>query len=531
MSQKSDTLEVESNVTSIETAKVRRAKQRVELESILIEIDSIDPYEEGTTPIEQIELSGIFDRCAKLPKAYDGEVAKRCVEHFGMHPSEIAAFKYTIQQLREGLGQGLVRRKERVREAEKCDYFELFESSLGKLERDIFSGDLMCLCDEGFWVPAFDYLDICKSDAAEMEASGVCRFRPTLMQPHFKKLESIKPRKLIIDFEEWDGRDRIAEIAHCIEPDGTQPGCSESVIENMIKAWLAGALIRVDNPRYQNPCLILFGPQEAGKDYLIDTITDGFCQWTKHLALTGNLKDDFGQLSRALIFKIPEFDKTAKTDQATLKDMIWRPDTFLRDPYDKRARDRIVRCSFVSSTNDDDIYKDPTGHRRYWPINLRRIDWSYPSTLADRKQVAAQARELAKQNYQVDEKTQLIIRDYIKSRTPDKIEDELADHWDYEVVKYLNSSECSTLVRERCLSRGWISVTEARDAGVIGKIIKAHGISERYLYSKLSVTHRKRRSSTEKGYSFKIDGSDGHEEGIGHTFGHPKDEENQRVRF
>lgn len=502
MSQNSDSAE---KVTNIESAKVRRAKQRVELGSLLTDI-SICDIDADMAPIETIELEGFLDRLSRLPRAYDDEVARALVAHFGLPEKDVWGLKETVKRLREELSLGIPakEKKEKTRQANRSDYYELYETVIGPLRRDIFTGELLRKGDEGFWVPAINFLSLVKSEAAVFEQEGACKFIRPLIEDHFYQYTETKRRELILDIPDWDGEDRIAAMAQAIELDGSQGELGTEEVEEILKCWMKGVFARLSNHKYQNPVLILHGPQGIGKDYFIDTLTDGLGQWAKQLALTGNHKDDFSQLSRALVFKISEFDKTAKTEQSVLKDLIWRPDCYIRDAYARAPVDKINRCSFVASCNDDDIYKDPSGHRRYWPINLAKISWNYPSSIEDKKQITAQAMVLNGQSFEVSKKTQLIIREYLESRKPDSIEDELAELWEHEVSKWLDSVELSTSTRERILRKQWIAISEARDVGLIGKICKAYGVSERYLGAKLAVKGYRVKNNSIRGYKISL---------------------------
>lgn len=393
-------------------------------------------------------------------------------------------------------------------------FYQLFDGIFPAARRDIFTGDLMYMRG-GDWQPCINDLNLAKSAAAEMGAKGIAKFAPTLFEPHFAHYEQSYKPQLIVDIPKWDTRDRLHDVANCLKLDGTQHGFNSEVVEDIIKAWMAGIFMRLEDPSHQNPMLIFRGPQGCGKDTLIDTLIGGLGQWSNHLSITGN-KDDYLQLSQSLVIKISEFERSAKIDVATLKDMVFCEHTHVRAPYDRAARRRTCRASFISSCNSDDIYRDSTGNRRFWPINLLGIDWYYDRTHADSLQMLAQARALAAQNYAIDKHTQKLISDFITDRTPEPIEDELADHWNDLVSKLI---ENNIIVGEKIIARGFVLNSEAREAGIYDKICKAHKITERYLFGKLAVKGLARRTGgnagRQRGYGYELSG--GLEDNLGDT--------------
>lgn len=488
-----------SNVTSIETAQRKRSRQKLELAKLLQDIALTDTSNLDLSAMEIIEAEQFLDRAARLPAAYDTTISEAIVKHFAGHVSEIPGIRTTIKDLRATNRTLTNPKPDKVRTAKRQDFYELFETVLGPLRRDIFSGDLMYRGPEGLWTGAENELEVLASESAVFEEEGVCKFRRGDLLPHFKSFERSKTPELLCEIPPWDKRDRVKEIAQALVLDGTQADFTQTTCEEFIKAWLGGVFRRLEDPRFQNPVLIFTGPQGVGKDWLTDALSDGIGQWADHLELSGNHKDDYGQLSEALIFRIGEFDKMAQTDQARLKDMIFRPKTGLRAAYERKKKNRQVRCSFIASTNNHDIYKDSTGHRRYWPINLAKVEWNYPRSKEDSLQIMAQARELAAERYEPSKESLKAMAAFIEERTPESIEDNLAEHWFLEIREWMNRAEDPGIICD-VRERGWITVVEARKAGVIGVLMKHHGISERYLCSKLAARGLRRRNTKNKGY-------------------------------
>ena len=90
--------------------------------------------------------------------------------------------------------------------------------------------------------------------------------------------------------------------------------------------------------------------------------------------------------------EIGELDAMSRTEVSNVKAFITRRIDRFRPPYGRRLVERPRECIFVGTTNTNDYLKDPTGARRFLPVNVTKI--ALKALLADRDQLWAEARVL-----------------------------------------------------------------------------------------------------------------------------------------
>lgn len=400
----------------------------------------------------------------------------------------------------------LTPKPKKVKEATREDYFQLFEAVLGPLPRDIFSGDCMRLIGKT-WEPAENALPKVKSEAHFLETSKIRKYSMLMVDNHYHEYTDRKQKQFLFPIPAWDGHDRLKTMAECLILEDDQAHWPVTVVEQQLKAWASGIFRKLEDPRFQNPILILKGAQGIGKDYFINTLTDGFGQWSKHLSLSRNDADNLSQLGNAAVLKIAEFDRTSRTDIATIKDMIFRDTFSVRAAYARKAKDSECRASFAATCNVEDIYRDPTGNRRFTVFNLRTIIFRYGDSPADSAQLLAQAKTLADAKYKPDDETLEAMREYIRDKTPESIEDLAADRWNYEVTMFLlNPFGEDTTLQSVIKKRGWVTNYEATSTGIMERVSKGLGTNvlntRRLLKSAGLAIISKLGGITNRGFSF-----------------------------
>ncbi len=101
------------------------------------------------------------------------------------------------------------------------------------------------------------------------------------------------------------------------------------------------------------------------------------------------------QLAIALtrwVWEVSELGATMrKSDREALKAFITLQDATYRPSYGRHALVKPALASFIGTVNfEGALLADPTGHRRFWPVNLAGVDWNYSQDV-DVNQVWAQA--------------------------------------------------------------------------------------------------------------------------------------------
>lgn len=318
------------------------------------------------------------------------------------------------------------------KKATRQQYFELFERVLKNPRKCIFSGKLMTF-ESDLWNPCVNYLDVIKSEAAVHNETSETKFSMSLVQPHFFAYEQSKNAEFLVDLPEWDGRDRISEMAYLVKLKESA-GVSEIAFSELLKEWCSLVFRRLENPMIQNRIMVLQGSQGAGKDTWISMLMDGLGQFAVPLSIIKEDKDTFLNLHRGLVMKISEFDKTAKAEVSTLKDIITAPSTNLRAPYDRDSKVRFSRCSFISSANIENILRDYTGNRRFLIFEIQHIDYLYKSWKAEeikewQMQCLAEMKYLADEKYQASKESWAEMNLYIERETPTDPADDLVQEF------------------------------------------------------------------------------------------------------
>lgn len=318
----------------------------------------------------------------------------------------------------------VLQKKEVGKKATRDAYFELFEKVLKNPKRCIFNEKLMHYdSHSGVWNPSINSLELIKSEALLMNETREDKFSVSSIAPHFFAYEASKPLEFLIDIPEWDGQDRISAMAYLIKLK-EKAQITETAFSELLKEWCGLVFQRLHDPMIQNRILVLQGGQGVGKDTWTSMLVDGLGQFCVPLSVVGDDKDTFLSLSSGLIMKISEFDKTAKTEVSTLKDIITAPFTNIRAPYDRDNKRRLIRCSFISSANAENLLRDSTGNRRFMIFEVESIEYAYSGWSKQQikewqGQCIAQMVALAECKYTASPDSWRQMREYIEEQTPE----------------------------------------------------------------------------------------------------------------
>lgn len=381
--------------------------------------------------------------------------------------------------------------------ANYSEYVDLYNSVLKNPRRDLFSEKLMTL-ENGVWVPAKNYLNVLKSRAARLEENGHPKFHRGLIEDHLHAFELDKTPEFIIDVPKWDGVDRIKMFTDAIELEPTD--VTQDDFEQLVKEWLAKSMMRLESPTVRNRILILKGAQEIGKDTWIDNLVGGAGQFANRLSIVSGDKDTFLQLNRGLFIKIAEFDKSARTEVSLLKDLITTPDTDLRAPFERDAKKRYSRCSFISSCNVNDILRDHTGASRYLVFEVARINWDYPTSHEDGLQILAQAQSLAGKKYEASAQARKAMNEYLQGKTPEDPSIEICETFCDLAQAHLKSLD--DIKRREYVAKGWMPNSQLY--GVITQTAQICGARPRNVRLQLKQHRLFVRTSAERGYRFEM---------------------------
>lgn len=322
------------------------------------------------------------------------------------------------------------------------DYLGIIEGYFGPLRRDIFSHDLVYLDKwSNRWQPAVNKIAALRSEVRELAVNSDKKLKASEIEDHLIHLETNSTPQFVIEIPEWDGRDRLLELAQRVVLSDKQVaiGVNESVFCDLLKNWHSKMWMRLEDPTVRNEIFILAGEQNIGKDFWIRENCDALGQFLINFSIHSNERDTKEQLHRGLVMNISEFDRNSRAEVSLLKEIVTTPRTELRFAYDRRAQSRDCRCSFIASTNVNDIFNDPTGHSRYVFFELKYIDKSARFSDSDKLQVLAQGRALAESGFVAQESSLAVMRSQIVELTPDDEYQLIVDRWDYLATEIFNN--------------------------------------------------------------------------------------------
>ena len=133
--------------------------------------------------------------------------------------------------------------------------------------------------------------------------------------------------------------------------------------------------------------LVLEGPQGSGKSTGLCVLA-GEDYFGDDVPPVGS-KDAQQYLGSLWIVELAEMDAATRAQTATLKRFLTTTIDRYRPPYGRRMIQHRRRCVFAGTVNKDEYLRDPTGGRRFWPVQCGRVDLN--ALARDRDQLWAEA--------------------------------------------------------------------------------------------------------------------------------------------
>jgi putative DNA primase/helicase len=179
------------------------------------------------------------------------------------------------------------------------------------------------------------------------------------------------PVQTYIESVPWDGVSRIADFCKQI----TTPDVS--MAHFLITKWLLQAVAAVyeTNGLSGAGVLVFTGAQAEGKTRLFRDLTSEVSDvFLEGAILNPDDKDSVFTACSHWIVELGELDATfKKSDIAQLKAFLTKSVDTLRKPYAKKDSTFPRRTVFAGTVNDFEFLQDPTGNRRFWPIEVTLV--------------------------------------------------------------------------------------------------------------------------------------------------------------
>lgn len=184
----------------------------------------------------------------------------------------------------------------------------------------------------------------------------------------------------------WDGEERITRVGREIL------GCDTPLTTHYLRCTLVGAVRRVYVPGTKlDTCPVLVGDQGIGKSTFWRGLVGA--EWFGDSPLDLDSKDGFMNLHRKFCTELAELDHMTSVKAAErVKAFLSSSEDVFRPPFGRSSMAFKRSCFLVGTTNKDAFLVDPTGSRRFWPIQCARVDLRLLGSW--REQLWAEARDL-----------------------------------------------------------------------------------------------------------------------------------------
>jgi putative DNA primase/helicase len=196
---------------------------------------------------------------------------------------------------------------------------------------------------------------------------------------------TVNPPKDWITSLKWDGQERL--------PTWMQKymGVPITKYTKRVATWFfMGMVKRVLEPGCKfDYCLVLEGPQGRKKSSALAVIGG---EWYGDTDLDLHNKDSMSALRGKILYEFSELGSVAKAEATKQKSFLSRQVDEYRPVYGRREIRVPRQLVFSGSTNEWEWNKDPTGGRRFWPVEvMQEID--IDGLKAVRDQLFAEALE------------------------------------------------------------------------------------------------------------------------------------------
>ena len=189
----------------------------------------------------------------------------------------------------------------------------------------------------------------------------------------------------------WDETPRIDDwLATYLGVELAQESASERAryVREVGAKWLISAVARVMRPGCKvDTALVLEGEQDLGKS-TVGEILAGVAWFAEH-GRDMSSKDAAQNLCGKWILELGELASLSRSSVDDVKAFMSRRIDHYRPSYGRIARDVPRQCVFIGTTNRDDYLQDETGNRRFWPIEVKKVDLD--GLRRDRDQLWAEA--------------------------------------------------------------------------------------------------------------------------------------------
>ena len=174
---------------------------------------------------------------------------------------------------------------------------------------------------------------------------------------------SFHPIQEYLNSLEWDGISRVDTLL--VDYFGAT---DNSYTRAAIRKTLCAAVTRVFHPGAKfDMVLVLVGKQGTYKSTFVRKLG---MDWFSDTFSTFQGKESFEQLRGVWLVEMAELSGLKKAEVETIKQFISKCDDMYRPAYGRTVETYKRQCVFFGTTNDSDFLHDPSGNRRFNPVNI-----------------------------------------------------------------------------------------------------------------------------------------------------------------
>lgn len=176
---------------------------------------------------------------------------------------------------------------------------------------------------------------------------------------------SFHPIQEYLNNLKWDGKSRIDNLL--IDYFGAEDNLYS---REAIAKTIIGAVARVFRPGCKfDLVLTLVGDQGTNKSSFFKLLSK---DWFSDTFMTVQGKEALEQIQGAWIIEIAELSGFRKAEVEAVKHFLTKQEDQFRPAYARASEVFKRQCIFVGTTNRKDFLTDPTGNRRFMPIDVER---------------------------------------------------------------------------------------------------------------------------------------------------------------
>lgn len=178
------------------------------------------------------------------------------------------------------------------------------------------------------------------------------------------KANRYHPIKDYLTSVNWDGELRLETLL--IDYLGAED-CP--YVRTVTRKILVAAVTRIFRPGCKfDYVLVLIGEQGKGKSTIIKKL--GGVWYSDSFDVNAQGKEAFEQIQGVWLVEMAELAGLKKADIEATKHFISKCEDRYRVAYGRRIDNFPRQCIFFGTTNNKDFLLDPTGNRRFWPVDI-----------------------------------------------------------------------------------------------------------------------------------------------------------------